>query len=57
MSLEDKFDSLSVSQGASDHINNQLLEKYSHKIKTDELHSAERKHQRIKQIGRLWKMS
>ncbi|AJT93039.1 Rio1p [Saccharomyces cerevisiae YJM1273] len=37
MSLEDKFDSLSMSQGASDHINNQLLEKYSHKIKTDEL--------------------
>ncbi|EJS41722.1 rio1p [Saccharomyces arboricola H-6] len=37
MSLEYKFDKLTVSQRASDHINNQLLDKYSHKIKTDEL--------------------
>ncbi|CAI4064213.1 hypothetical protein N7582_002614 [Saccharomyces uvarum] len=37
MSFEDKFEKLTVSQRASDHINNQLLDKFSHKIKTDEL--------------------
>lgn len=33
--LGDKFSNLKVSKG--DHINNQILDKYSHKIKTDEL--------------------
>ncbi|CCF58543.1 hypothetical protein KAFR_0E03920 [Kazachstania africana CBS 2517] len=38
MSIEDKFDNLKISggRGSSDHINNQILDKYGHKIKTNE---------------------
>lgn len=51
MSFEDKFEKLTVSQRASDHINNQLLDKFSHKIKTDELSFSKAKTSKDKLTG------